>query len=908
MSSAVRIATSSVYVRWLAGVASALGLAACGGQSVTPNGGGQPPPPPTTYTLGGTISGLVANGLVLTSNGQSVTVNSGTSTFSFATALASGTAYAVTVQTTPDGLTCSVANGSGTIGTANVSNVVVTCSDKAYTVGGSITGLSTSGLILGNGSDQLTVTANARSFMMPTPVAFTSTYQVKVVAQPQGLTCSVQNGTGTMGTAAVTNVAVSCSNQLFKIGGTVSGLTVSGLVLTNNSGDSLNVPANAATFTFATAVAFGSTYSVAVASQPAGLTCSVNAGSGAVPAADVTSVQIVCSNQSYFLGGSVSGLAYSGLVLSDGTDSLAVPLNATGFTMPTKLAFMSNYTVTVATQPTNGLCSVSNASGTMPAHDVTDVAVMCAARLYTLGGTISGLSATGLILANGTDRLSVAANAAQFSMPTGLAYNSTYNVTVVSQPPGLTCTVTNGSGTMPGNDFNGVTVSCAARLWTWKKESNVAFAAGVYGTKGVPDVNNLPGSRDNQMTWTDSNGHFWMFGGAIVDGGGLAGDVSDLWSYDPGTSTWTWVAGPNTENDPGSYGSLGVAQSSNQPPARHGATTWADSSGNLWMFGGATAANVFFNDVWMFDTTHNLWKWVAGPSTQTSADVSSVYGTKGMADPTNRPHARSNAVSWVDSAGHLWMLGGLFVDTSAVPNVNDTFSDLWSFDTTSNEWTWVSGSNAMNNPGQYGSQGVGNIANSPPTRFGAASWLEASTGKLWLFGGGNFLGGAVANALNDVWTYNPADGKWTWVTGSNTPNAYGTYGTQGIAAAGNQPGGRGGATAWADNQGHFWIFGGLGLDVGPSSGGSSTADSLNDLWSLDPTTGQWTWVGGAQKVDQGGVYGTLGVAASGNIPGARSAAAGWVDSTGSLWLFGGAGYDSATPTPAFGDLNDVWKF
>ena len=895
-----------IYVRWIAIVASVMGLAACGGESVTRNGGDQnPPPPPTTYTLGGTISGLVADGLVLTSNGQSVTVNSGTSTFMFSTSLTTGTAYAVNVQTTPSGLTCSVANGSGTIASANVSNVVITCSDKAYTLGGSITGLTTSGLILGNGTDQLTVAANATSFVMPTPVAFSSSYQVKVLAQPQGLTCSLVNGTGTMGAANVTNIAVSCSNQLFTIGGTVSGLTVSGLVLANNGGDTLNVPTNAATFTFATAVAFGSAYSVSVASQPAGLTCSVSAGSGNVPAANVTSVQIVCSNQSYFLGGSISGLAYSGLVLSDGTDSLAVPINAPGFTMPTKLAFMSNYSVTVATQPTNGMCSVSNATSTMPAHDVTNVSVTCAARLYTLGGTISGLTATGLVLANATDRLSAAANAVQFSMPTGLAFGSSYNVTVVSQPAGLTCTVTSGSGTMPGNDFNGVQVSCAARLWTWEAGSNVNSVAGIYGAPGTP----APGSRDSQMTWTDTNGKFWMFGGSGLDVNGADGELNDMWSYDPTTNTWTYVTGSKLVGlaaDQGNYGALGVEASTNQPPARHSAVTWADTDGNLWMFGGANVPSgggnpVFFNDVWKFHTANSEWTWMAGPNTQTSTDVTSVYGNKGVADAANRPHARSNAISWVDSAGHFWMFSGLFIDTTPPTPASDTFNDLWSFDTHNNEWTWVSGSNAMNDPGHYGAQGVGDTANLAPARFAATSWFEGGTGKLWLFGGGY---AASPAGFNDVWTYNPADGKWAWVTGSSTPNSYGTYGTAGIAAAGNQPGARGAVTAWTDTQGHFWMFGGIGFDVGPAT----AAAELNDLWSLDPTTGQWTWVGGAQTTKQGGTYGALGTTAPGHSPGARSTAAGWVDGTGSLWLFGGAGYDGVTPTPNFGDLNDVWKF
>lgn len=91
---------------------------------------------PVTYTIGGTISGLSASGLVLaagTSPDQTVSPASGATSFAFPTA-ASGS-YAVTVQTQPIGLTCSVANGSGTL-TANVANVAVTCSAITFTVTG----------------------------------------------------------------------------------------------------------------------------------------------------------------------------------------------------------------------------------------------------------------------------------------------------------------------------------------------------------------------------------------------------------------------------------------------------------------------------------------------------------------------------------------------------------------------------------------------------------------------------------------------------------------------------------------------------------------------------------------------------------------------------------------------------
>jgi len=79
----------------------------------------------------------------------------------------------------------------------------------------------------------------------------------------------------------------------YTIGGSVSGLTGTGLVLRNNGGDDLPVAANGA-FTFTTAATQGSAYAVTVAVQPSGQTCAVTGGSGTVNAANVGSVQVAC--------------------------------------------------------------------------------------------------------------------------------------------------------------------------------------------------------------------------------------------------------------------------------------------------------------------------------------------------------------------------------------------------------------------------------------------------------------------------------------------------------------------------------------------------------------------------------------------------------------------------------------
>ena len=91
--------------------------------------------------------------------------------------------------------------------------------------------------------------------------------------------------------------------------------------------------------------------------------------------------------------------------------------------------------------------------------------------------------------------------------------------------------------------------------------------------------------------------------------------------------------------------------------------------------------------------------------------------------------------------------------------------------------------------------------------------------------------------------------EWTWMSGSNTVNQLGVYGTKGMPAAGNVPGARNGAVSWTDSSGNFWFFGGQDQFTHP----------LNDLWNYTPSTGEWTWMNGSNTANQLGVYGTPSV-------------------------------------------------
>jgi 6-phosphogluconolactonase (cycloisomerase 2 family) len=353
-------------------------LGACGG-------GSTPTPTAPTYTIGGAVGGLAGTGLVLQDNGGDDLAIPSSGAFTFATRLASGAAYGVTVRTPPSNpsQTCTVTGGAGTVASANITGVTVTCTTNTYAVGGTVSGLAGTGLVLQvNGGDDLAVTSGA--FTFAARVASGAGYAVTVKTQPSSPSqaCTVTGGAGTVGGADVTGVTVTCITSAYTVGGTVSGLSGAGLVLQDNGGDDLPVSATGA-FTFATRVASGAGYAVSVKAQPINpsQTCAVTGGAGTVGATDVTGVSVTCSTNTYSVGGGVFGLAGTGLVLQDNAgDDLAVSANG-AFTFATRVASGGAYSVTVKTQPRvlDQVCLVKAAGGTVSAANVASVSVECAA-------------------------------------------------------------------------------------------------------------------------------------------------------------------------------------------------------------------------------------------------------------------------------------------------------------------------------------------------------------------------------------------------------------------------------------------------------------------------------------------------------------------------------------------------
>ncbi|HML75650.1 MAG TPA: kelch repeat-containing protein [Anaerohalosphaeraceae bacterium] len=348
--------------------------------------------------------------------------------------------------------------------------------------------------------------------------------------------------------------------------------------------------------------------------------------------------------------------------------------------------------------------------------------------------------------------------------------------------------------------------------WTWVSGANTPANSGVYGTKGVASVAYCPCARDGSVTWVDSSGDFWLFGG---------NNRNDLWRFNPATGAWAWMSGSIDFGQPGVYGTKGVPDVSNVPGGRGEAISWTGPDGSLWLFGGVLRSselfgtNYYMSDLWRFDPSTGLWTWVSGLSV---TNQPGTYGIKGIAGAANVPGARSGSVSWTDDEGNFWLFGGYGYDsTGAMGYLND----LWKYDISMGLWVWMSGSNLRNQSGFYGVHGQSNPLNMPAARSGSISWVDGR-GEFWLLGGDH---DPYPYWANDLWRYSPSSGLWTWMRGPNLANQTGIYGTKGVANSANMPGARTRSTAWASGN-HLYLFGGYGCDA------TGVGGFLNDLWKF----------------------------------------------------------------------------
>jgi sugar lactone lactonase YvrE len=200
-------------------------LGGCGGGG----GGSAPTPAPAAaaFTVGGTLSGLTgAVPVKLALNGGAPLPLGATGSFMFATALPSGSNYAVTIDTQPAGQTCTITNGSGVLA-ANVTGVTVACAANApvvtlATISGTIAGMTPGAtLLLANRDSAPVAYAGSGSFTFNNVQG--AAYALAVVRHPAGQWCVVTGGAG-IATASTTPVMVTCrAAQLVMLAGLGGG-------------------------------------------------------------------------------------------------------------------------------------------------------------------------------------------------------------------------------------------------------------------------------------------------------------------------------------------------------------------------------------------------------------------------------------------------------------------------------------------------------------------------------------------------------------------------------------------------------------------------------------------------------------------------------------------------------------
>lgn len=427
------------------------------------------------FAIGGWVSGLEGEGLVLSLNegDQELPVDPGATSFEFPDELADGSSYAVTVASQPDApdQVCTVSNGEGELDGSDVSDIQVDCTTETYNIGGTISGLEGDGLELSlNGGEQmLSPAAGANAFTFDEPLDDQSEYEVEIAQQPSDAeqTCDLSNQSGKIDGGDVEDIQVHCETETYSVGGSVSDLEGDGLELSLNDGEqTLSPDSGASSFDF-DPIDDGTEYSVEVAQQPSSpdQTCTVSNGSGTVDGGDVDDIQVDCETVTYDVGGSIDGLEGDGLELSlnDGDQTVSPDAGAESFTFDEPLDDQSEYDVEISEQPTepSQTCTVSNGSGTVDGNDVEDIEVNCETDSFDIGGEVAGLQGdTSMILTNNGEDALVVDTDGPFTFSESMEDGESYEVEVSLEPDEHDCAVSNGSGTVDGQDVSDVTVEC----------------------------------------------------------------------------------------------------------------------------------------------------------------------------------------------------------------------------------------------------------------------------------------------------------------------------------------------------------------------------------------------------------------------------------------------------------------
>ncbi|MBA3649333.1 MAG: T9SS type A sorting domain-containing protein [Chitinophagales bacterium] len=281
-------------------------------------------------------------------------------------------------------------------------------------------------------------------------------------------------------------------------------------------------------------------------------------------------------------------------------------------------------------------------------------------------------------------------------------------------------------------------------IWTWVKGPNTTGVySGNYGIKGLADSANLPPPRMESASWIDENDNLWLFGGYCY----CYGDkfYNDLWKYDPLINQWTWMGGTDSLDAVGHAGTKLIPDEANIPSARACTCSWADDTGNFYLYSGTNGIlnEYTLGDVWKYTTATGQWTWMNG---EQQRSVIGNFGSYCVYDSNNYPTTRNEAVC-------LKQKDNVYIFSGYVNEANSravTGRDLWIYNIPSNQWSRIWGDDS-HFEGVYGELGVPDPSNDPRGRMGAVGWMDINN-NLWFYGG-NW--GVYSFTEADLWEYIP---------------------------------------------------------------------------------------------------------------------------------------------------------
>ncbi|TGN19837.1 hypothetical protein [Leptospira idonii] len=245
----------------------------------------------------------------------------------------------------------------------------------------------------------------------------------------------------------------------------ITGLKKSGLVISLNSSEEIAVGTTDKEVSFKAQLAAGSKYIVRIKTQPSPQTCEIAGQEGIVVGGDIRTITVNCESAKYTLGGTITGLAGFGLVLSNGSDSQSIGALGT-FAFAATYEEGTAYSVGVTTQPAHPTqnCIVTGGTGTFTAANVNSLAVNCTTTAHAISVVVNGVASGTLSLTNnGADALSITTNGTHY-FSTDIPSSGSYSIGITAQPSGHTCVLTGSTAGIIASSDVSVNVNCFSLL------------------------------------------------------------------------------------------------------------------------------------------------------------------------------------------------------------------------------------------------------------------------------------------------------------------------------------------------------------------------------------------------------------------------------------------------------------